>query len=131
MLSEQREFRQQTARNTIPLRAFLPNSDPLLRHADPLMWLDAMELIFDEMKADGLDLSGIEAISGSGQQHGSVYLKPEFACTGGVELKGSLHESIAPFVESADRSNLDGQFFLRRMRRNIRKSRQQQACLRT
>src|SRR6202789_692654 len=52
----------------------LPNRDPLVKHSSPLLWVDALDLIFTEMKKDGVALGEILAISGSGQQHGSVYL---------------------------------------------------------
>jgi xylulokinase len=52
----------------------LPNRDPLVKHSSPLLWADALDLIFAEMKRDGVALGEILAISGSGQQHGSVYL---------------------------------------------------------
>jgi len=51
----------------------LPNRDPLVKHSSPLLWADALDLIFAEMKKDGVALGEILAISGSGQQHGSVY----------------------------------------------------------
>jgi xylulokinase len=51
----------------------LPNRDPLVKHSPPLLWADALDLIFAEMKKDGVALGEILAISGSGQQHGSVY----------------------------------------------------------
>ncbi|HZL78826.1 MAG TPA: FGGY family carbohydrate kinase, partial [Candidatus Limnocylindrales bacterium] len=51
----------------------LPNRDPLVKHSPPLLWADALNLIFAEMKKDGVALGEILAISGSGQQHGSVY----------------------------------------------------------
>lgn len=53
---------------------FLPNQDAQLRHADPLLWVAALELLFERMKAKGFDFSSIRGVSGSGQQHGSVYL---------------------------------------------------------
>ncbi len=52
----------------------LPNRDPLVRHSSPLLWADALDLLFAQMKTDGVALGEILAISGSGQQHGSVYL---------------------------------------------------------
>ena len=52
----------------------LPNRDPLVKHSSPLMWAEALDLLFAEMKRDGVALGDILAISGSGQQHGSVYL---------------------------------------------------------
>jgi xylulokinase len=52
----------------------LPNPDPLVKHSPPLMWAEALDLLFAEMKKDGVALGKILALSGSGQQHGSVYL---------------------------------------------------------
>ena len=52
----------------------LPNPDPLVKHSSPLMWAGALDLLFAQMKKDGVALGQILAISGSGQQHGSVYL---------------------------------------------------------
>ncbi len=51
----------------------LRTSDPLVVHSPPLMWVEALDLLFDSMRSDGVDLSGILAVSGSAQQHGSVY----------------------------------------------------------
>lgn len=47
-------------------------------HSPPLMWVEALELIFHFMEMEGIDFKGIRAISGSGQQHGTVYLKGIF-----------------------------------------------------
>ena len=57
----------------------LPNADPLVKHSSPLMWAEALDLLFAEMKKDGVALGDILAISGSGQQHGSVYLNDRAA----------------------------------------------------
>ncbi|MGA2240998.1 MAG: FGGY-family carbohydrate kinase [Verrucomicrobiota bacterium] len=57
----------------------LPNPDPLVKHSPPLMWAEALDLLFAEMKKDGVVLGKILAISGSGQQHGSVYLNKKTA----------------------------------------------------
>jgi xylulokinase len=53
----------------------LPNCNPLVKHSPPLMWVEALHLAFAQMKKRGVPLDEILAISGSGQQHGSVYLK--------------------------------------------------------
>ncbi|KAF9269170.1 D-xylulose kinase [Marasmius fiardii PR-910] len=37
------------------------------------MWLDAFDLLMERMRKAGLDFASIAAISGAGQQHGSVY----------------------------------------------------------
>jgi xylulokinase len=52
----------------------LRSDDPLVVHSPPLMWVEALEMLFAQMKQDGVPLGEILAISGSGQQHGSVYL---------------------------------------------------------
>jgi xylulokinase len=57
----------------------LPNRDPLVKHSSPLMWADALDSMFAWMKKDGVALGKILAISGSGQQHGSVYFNDRAA----------------------------------------------------
>lgn len=51
----------------------LPSSDSRVVHAPPLMWADALDRMCAALRAR-VDLSRIRAISGSAQQHGSVYL---------------------------------------------------------
>ena len=41
--------------------------------APPLMWVKAVDLALEKLKLTGLDFAQVAAISGSGQQHGSVY----------------------------------------------------------
>ncbi len=55
---------------------FLPNEDPLVRQADPLLWVAALDRVLAKL-ADAFDTSKIDAIGGDGQQHGSVYLRAE------------------------------------------------------
>jgi xylulokinase len=43
-------------------------------HSSPLMWADALDLLFQTMKDKAVPFAEIKAVSGSGQQHGSVYL---------------------------------------------------------
>jgi xylulokinase len=57
----------------------LPHRDPLVKHSSPLLWAAALDLIFARMKKDGVALGKILAVSGSGQQHGSVYLNEKAA----------------------------------------------------
>jgi xylulokinase len=52
----------------------LRSDDPLVVHSPPLMWAEALDVFFAQMKQDAVPLNDILAISGSGQQHGSVYL---------------------------------------------------------
>ena len=42
-------------------------------YAPVAMWLQAIDVVMERLKADGLDFSRVKAISGAGQQHGSVY----------------------------------------------------------
>jgi len=56
---------------------FIPGGKIGEVHADPRMWLDALDLLFKRLSAV-TDLSRIEVIAGSGQQHGSVYVGEGF-----------------------------------------------------
>jgi len=56
----------------------LENPDPLVKHADPLLWLAALDLVLQRLKEAGAPLSQVAGIGGSGQQHGSVYLNAQF-----------------------------------------------------
>uniref|UniRef100_A0AAY4AA96 Xylulose kinase n=1 Tax=Denticeps clupeoides TaxID=299321 RepID=A0AAY4AA96_9TELE len=50
-------------------------ADKLTVTSPVLMWVKALDLILDKMKDAGFDFSSVRALSGSGQQHGSVYWK--------------------------------------------------------
>jgi xylulokinase len=51
-----------------------PSPDPKVAEAPPAMWAKALEIMMARVAASGLDLSKIAAVSGSAQQHGTVYL---------------------------------------------------------
>ena len=72
---------------------FLAHVDPLVKHADPLMWLDALELAFRRLADSGFPLSAIQGISGSGQQHGTVYLAEDITLS---DSDRSLAEQLRP-----------------------------------
>lgn len=57
----------------------LPNRDPLVKHSRPLLWAAALDLLFAGMVTDGVPLKEVLAVSGCGQQHGSVYLNDRAA----------------------------------------------------
>ncbi len=57
----------------------LPSADSLVAEAPPLMWAEALDRVMAAVAASGLDLSALRAVSGSGQQHGSVYLNTSWA----------------------------------------------------
>jgi len=50
-------------------------------HSYPLMWVEALELLFRALVQKKLPLYEIKAISGSAQQHGTVYLNNSFETT--------------------------------------------------
>jgi len=73
----------------------LPNRDPFVKHSSPRLWLAALDLLFAQMKKDGVALREILAVSGCGQQHGSVYLNekaPEALAA--LDPKKSLEENL-------------------------------------
>ena len=47
---------------------FVPDPDPLVRAADPAMWLDAFDLLFARMRDAGAPLGEVAGISGSAQE---------------------------------------------------------------
>jgi xylulokinase len=60
-------------RDSLPFdEPFLPSSGPGVVHAAPAMWERALTLMLERV-ADNVDRSQLRAISGSAQQHGSVY----------------------------------------------------------
>ncbi|MCH2175584.1 MAG: carbohydrate kinase [Lentisphaeria bacterium] len=77
---------------------FLHNEDPLIKHADPLMWVESLDLLFSKMKEDNYDLSKIKAISGSGQQHGSVYLGNGYKEAFNFSPEQDLKSQIEPIL---------------------------------
>ena len=86
---------------------FLPSEDPLVRQADPRLWVAALEKVLQKL-ADSFDTSKIDAIGGDGQQHGSVYLgdgwsaalaslsDPSDGRTLVERLDGAFSRSVAP-----------------------------------
>ncbi|XP_012929393.1 xylulose kinase isoform X1 [Heterocephalus glaber] len=49
------------------------HKDGLTVTSPVLMWVQALDIILEKMKASGFDFSQVLALSGAGQQHGSVY----------------------------------------------------------
>lgn len=52
----------------------LPRADPAVALSSPLLWAEALDLMMGRVAGSGLDMRRLVAISGSAQQHGSVYL---------------------------------------------------------
>ncbi|ETE60890.1 Xylulose kinase, partial [Ophiophagus hannah] len=51
------------------------HDDRLSVSSPVLMWIKALDLILEKMKSAGFNFSTVKALSGAGQQHGSVYWK--------------------------------------------------------
>ncbi|MBT4098871.1 MAG: carbohydrate kinase [Gemmatimonadetes bacterium] len=64
-------------------------------HSPPLMWAEALEALLRQLRESGINLASIEAVSGSGQQHGTVYLNQSAAgVLGGLRSDLSLTDQL-------------------------------------
>jgi xylulokinase len=80
---------------------FIPDGENGEVHSDPRMWLDALEILLEQLSGK-CDLSKVRAISGAGQQHGSVYLNDQwFEAVGSLESNRSLSEQLTPTFSRA------------------------------
>jgi xylulokinase len=76
----------------------LPNPDPRVCHSDPLMWVEALDLLLSRVRAKGFDWSKIAGISGAGQQHGSVYLNAPLSVSGRWVSDRPLVDQVRPLL---------------------------------
>jgi xylulokinase len=77
----------------------LPRSAPDVAVSSPLMWVEALDAMMARIKASGLDMQGFAAISGSAQQHGSVYLNARARkALGSLEPGQALPAQIEPLL---------------------------------
>ncbi|KAF8202255.1 hypothetical protein BJ912DRAFT_1019176 [Pholiota molesta] len=61
------------------------------------LWLEAIDLLCQRLKDNRIDFSAIAAVSGAGQQHGSVYWsKDATALLSGLNPKQNLAEQLSP-----------------------------------
>ncbi|KAF8967631.1 hypothetical protein BDZ97DRAFT_1916582 [Flammula alnicola] len=61
------------------------------------MWLEAIDLLCQRLKDDRIDFGAIAAISGAGQQHGSVYWSNDSASLlSGLDANRTLAEQLSP-----------------------------------
>lgn len=79
-------------------QGFLRNNNPRVVHSDPLMWVAALDLMFERLRATGYDLAQIRGISGAGQQHGSVYLKQKLGESLRLGFDKPLAAQVAPLL---------------------------------
>jgi xylulokinase len=52
----------------------LPDDDPSVALSSPAMWTEALDVMVARLATSGLDTRRLAAVSGSAQQHGSVYM---------------------------------------------------------
>ncbi len=65
-------------------------------HSAPLMWAEALDLLLQTLKDNGINLGQIQALAGSGQQHGTVYLNATAAAAlQNLSADQSLKEQLA------------------------------------
>ncbi|KAK2463585.1 hypothetical protein APHAL10511_004336 [Amanita phalloides] len=68
------------------------------------MWLEALDLLMDRIANAGVNLTAVSAISGAGQQHGSVYWSTKAQVTlASLNRHKSLKEQLFPIAFSVDR----------------------------
>lgn len=81
---------------------FIPGGVDGEVHADPAMWLDALNLLMSRLQTSGIELAKIIAISGAGQQHASIYLTDEFhQALSNLDPEITLAEQIRPTLSRA------------------------------
>ncbi|KAJ2934852.1 hypothetical protein H1R20_g2271, partial [Candolleomyces eurysporus] len=69
------------------------------------MWLEAIDLLFERMRKEDVSFSDIVAISGAGQQHGSVYWSTKAeSLLSNLDPTKSLTEQLSPDAFSLDKS---------------------------
>ncbi len=80
---------------------FIPGGTAGEVHANPLMWLEALDLLFSRLAA-ATDLTKVKMIAGSGQQHGSVYLDATFdPRLAGLDASKDLAAQLSPALTRA------------------------------
>ena len=80
----------------------LPRSAPDEAVSSPLMWAEALDVMLMQLAASGLDMGRLAGISGSAQQHGSVYLNAAArAGLAALDPARPLVEQVAPLLSRA------------------------------
>lgn len=76
----------------------LPNGESNICHSNPLMWVEALDLLLSRVKASGFDWSKIRGISGAGQQHGSVFLNKKLNDAPAWDASQQLKQQVQPLL---------------------------------
>jgi len=79
----------------------LPHPDPRVCHSDPLMWVEALDLLLSRVREQGFDWSKVAAISGAGQQHGSVFLNTPLRDVAPWSAARPLADQLRPLLSLA------------------------------
>lgn len=84
-------------------RGVLPDPDPLVAVAPPLLWADALDRMMALLAAErGVDWPRLRAVAGSAQQHGSVYLNARAAARlGALDPARPLAEQLGDVLARA------------------------------
>ena len=108
---------------------FIPGGNDGQVLANPLMWLEALDLLFGRLSSV-TDLSKVQLIAGSGQQHGSVYLDSTFnSRLVALDSTVGLAPQIAPALTRATSPIWMDTSTAVRMRRNHRRRRRSRRSL--
>ncbi|KAG7223002.1 hypothetical protein INR49_029224 [Caranx melampygus] len=73
LIEKMKTFLNRAPTHTVTQGGVHLHADRLAVTSPVLMWVKALDLLLDKMKKAGFDFSKVRALSGSGQQHGSVY----------------------------------------------------------
>jgi xylulokinase len=80
---------------------FLLGTGPAVRHANPLLWVDALDVLFARLRAGKLDLASISGVAVCAQQHGTVYLGRSFNDVRPWDARASLRAQVQPLLSRA------------------------------
>ena len=87
----------------------LPRTDSKTATSSPLMWAEALDVMMSRVVQSGLDLQQLAAISGSAQQHGSVYLKSGWVqALRALDASRPLDEIVASLIAIANATGVAG-----------------------
>ena len=95
---------------------FLPNTDPLVRRANPAMWVKGLELVLARLRDAGAPMGEIAAVGGDAQQHATVFLTENGVVglrSGGVESSWFSRKESPIWMDSstgAEVAALDARF---------------------
>jgi len=88
-----------TEHGVLSASAKAPAGQALEAFSSPVMWADALDTMMRRIADSGLDVGKIAAISGSAQQHGSVYLNASAAAVlGHFDASRPLAVQVAPML---------------------------------